>query len=105
LDNAIITLSNGMVTLTDDTGSYSLTNVTAGNYEMTVTKMGYETKAFNVTVEGGKTFILSDQTLQASIGQTISPNNDIRVQVTIAVMAIVAILVGAFLWRRRPSSP
>jgi hypothetical protein len=83
ISNATITLSNGMLTMTDANGNFSFTDVPDGSYDLTVTKDGYEHKV---------------QTVSAIYGQKTELGN-LRVQTKVAtsdigwLYAVVAIVI------------
>lgn len=60
---ATVTLSNGLIRVTDLSGNFSYTVVLAGTYTMTVSAVGYVTQTQSVTVRSGKT-----TTVQVALG-------------------------------------
>ena len=52
---ATVTLSDGMVRVTDLNGSFSYAIVLTGSYTLTVSEVGYVTQSQVVTVKTGKT--------------------------------------------------
>jgi parallel beta-helix repeat protein len=93
--NATITLSNGMTTLTDANGAFSFADVTAGTYNLTVSKGGYTTTTHGVSAVAGQTADLGSLSMQAAPG-----SNDALV-IGIVVLAVVALLAIVFVVFRR----
>ena len=89
--NATVTLSNGMTTTTDANGNFVFDNVTAGTYNVTITKDGYQTVTQQVTTTVGNTSDLG----ALSVASAPSSNNDTLI--VVGVIVVLAVLIGAFL--------
>ena len=63
---AVVTLSNGLSTTTDDNGYFEFDNVTAGSYTLTVTKDGFQTMTETVSTSAGQTSNIGSLSTQAS---------------------------------------
>ena len=96
--NATVTLSNGMTVLSDGTGHYSFTNVTAGSYTLTISGDGYRTTIETVSVTAGLTKVI-DSPLSAQGSASAGPDN--TVMMVVAVGLFVVLLVGFVIYRRR----
>ena len=52
---ATVSLSNGLMRVTDANGNFSFTVVLSGSYTLTVSGLGYVTQSQSVTVKAGHT--------------------------------------------------
>ncbi len=89
--NATVTLSNGMTTTTDANGAFVFDNVTAGSYNVTISKSGYQTMTEQVNSTAAGTSDLGS----ISVSSVAGSNDDALIAV--GVIVIVAVLIGAFL--------
>ena len=93
--NATVTLSNGMTTTTDANGNFVFDNVTAGTYNVTISKDGYQTVTQQVTTTVGNTSDLG----ALSVSSAPSSNDD--TVIVVGVIVVLAVLIGAFLLIRQ----
>jgi parallel beta-helix repeat protein len=96
--HATVTLSNGMTTTTDVNGHFVFDNVTAGTYDLTISKDGYATITRSVSTYAGQTSDLGSLSVLAASGN--SSSNDLLIAGA-AFVVIVALLAAAFLLFRR----
>jgi hypothetical protein len=86
--NATVTLSNGMSTRTDASGAFAFHNVTAGTYNVTISKDGYKPITQTLSTAAGRTSDLGSLSLEAST----TSNSDYLVIIAVAVVVVVALL-------------
>ena len=95
--DAKVTLSNGMATVTDANGSFVFDNVSAGTYDLTVTKDGYLLTTQSISAADGQMTDLGMVSLQSSSG---SSSDSVPIIAGMAVIT-VAVLAGLFFLRKR----
>ncbi len=96
VENATVTLSNGMNTTTDSNGSFEFDNVPAGNYTLTVVNNGRTALTRDVSVIAGQTLDLGTLTLGAGIMGLI-----FIIVIPLIVVIVVVVIVVYLLMRRR----
>ncbi len=97
--NATVTLSNGMTTTTDANGHFVLDNVTAGTYNVTVTKNGYTALTQSVSTTAGTTSGLGTLVVQSAPSSPSSNNGPMIVVMIIVIVALLA--VALVMYRKR----
>ncbi len=96
VENATVTLSNGQITTTDAYGRFVLTNVSAGNYTLEITKAGFPTVIQNVEIGAGQESNLGSISFRSSTaGGDDSNGTTILAASGIMVVAMVAFLLLA----------
>ncbi|MDW5562250.1 MAG: carboxypeptidase regulatory-like domain-containing protein [Methanomassiliicoccus sp.] len=93
LDNATVTLSNGMTATTDVNGHFEFTGVPSGTYTMTVTKDGYVTMTQQVTVTAGQSSSLATMSMASSAAS----GGDSGWMLGIVGVVVVAMLAVGFI--------
>lgn len=99
LVNVTVTLSNGMTATTDVNGNFAFDNVTAGTYDLTVSKDGYQTMTKSVSATADATNDLGSMSMQPTAPAASSSNDGLLIGAVIVVIA--ALLAGLFLFFRR----
>jgi parallel beta-helix repeat protein len=102
LVNVMLTLSNGMTTVTNATGHFVFENVDIGNYTVSIVKDGYDTRTTNVTVVADVTDELGSIALT---GAPPSTDSTTLVGVAMAAIAVIAAYLVLFYTRKRPRTP
>ena len=94
---ATVSLDNGMTATTDAIGQFSFADVTAGSYNLSITKVGFQTRSMNVTAGEGMTNDLGALSVQA-----ITSSNSDGIVIALVAMAVVAgLAVAALMFFRR----
>jgi parallel beta-helix repeat protein len=96
--NVTVTLSNGLTTITDETGHFAFENVSVGSYHITFIHEGHQTEATEVTVQAGETSELTTVMFETSVG---AAPVDYTPMITVSALGVVAMLVLAFTIYRR----
>ncbi len=98
--DATVTLSNGMTTTTDANGAFSFSNVSAGSYDLTVGKTGYETVTQSVSSVAGETTALGSVSVSTTTGTTSNDSGMLVIAVIVGIVALLFVLI-LFVWRRK----
>ena len=94
IDNATVTLSNGMSTITNSSGGFEFSNVSEGNYTLTVIDKGRTVLTKDVMVTAGQTLDLGN----LSIGGGVF---GLLFVVLIPLVIIVVVVVIVIYWLRK----
>jgi len=98
LANVVVTLGNGMATITDANGHYAFDNVTAGSYKLTANMTDFQEITLNgVSTSAGRTTNLGPLNLEAISSSNASGSNN-GLLIPMVVIVILALLgVGGYL--------
>ena len=100
--NATITLGSGLSTITDSSGRFSFDNVTAGSYNLSVTKEGYQTTYQDVIVTQGQGDDLGSLSVQSvETGSSNPSGSNDGLLIAAGLVIIMGVGVGAILALRR----
>jgi hypothetical protein len=104
ISNATLYFSSGNITETSSNGFFFL-NLTNGTWSVTISKSGYQTAYYNITVNGGpltETFIMYPQRVSNTTSTPLSSQGSAMLYYAIiSVMVIIAIIVVTIWFRKK----
>jgi uncharacterized membrane protein len=96
IDNATVTLSNGMSTITNSSGGFEFSNVSEGNYTLTVIDNGRTVLTKDIMVTAGQTLDLGKLSVGGGIFGLL-----FVVLIPLIIIAVVVVIVIYWLRKRK----